>query len=66
VSDSVTEERIAVALTAGSVSVGELAEVKVTLPTTATGLVVPNASVRQERDQRGDGVDGRESGGVGL
>lgn len=56
VSDSVTEERIAqVAFdrVPGSVSVGELAEVKVTLPTSATGLVVPNASVRQQRDQRG-------------
>ncbi|CAN5127362.1 efflux RND transporter periplasmic adaptor subunit [soil metagenome] len=55
-SDSVTEERVAQvsfdALPAG-VSLGELAEVTVSLPATATGLVVPNASVNRQGDQVG-------------
>jgi HlyD family secretion protein len=56
VSDSVTEERVAQvsfdALPAG-VSVGELAEVTVSLPATAPGLVVSNASVKRQGDQTG-------------
>ncbi len=56
VSDSVTEERVAQisfdTLPVG-VSMGELAEVTVSLPTTATGLVVPNASVKRQGDQVG-------------
>jgi HlyD family secretion protein len=56
VSDSVTEERLAqVAFerAPGGVSVGELAEVTVTLPATAAAVVVPNASLRQQADQTG-------------
>lgn len=56
VSDSVTEERLAqVAFerAPGGVSVGELAEVTVTLPVTAAAVVVPNASLRQQADQTG-------------
>lgn len=55
-SDSVTEERVAQVifdrLPAG-VSIGELAEVTVSLPATAPGLVVSNASLRQLGDQIG-------------
>jgi len=56
VSDSVTEERLAqVAFerAPGGVSIGELAEVTVTLPATAAAVVVPNASLRQQADQIG-------------
>ncbi len=56
VSDSVTEERLAqVAFERApdGVSVGELAEVTVTLPATAAAVVVPNASLRQQGDQTG-------------
>lgn len=56
VNDSVTEERIAQvsfdALPAG-VSLGELAEVTVNLPTTPPGLVVSNASLKRQGDQAG-------------
>ena len=56
VSDSVTEERVAQisfnTLPVG-VSLGELAEVTVSLPTTAQGLVVSNASVKRQGDQVG-------------
>ena len=56
VSDSVTEERVAQVifdrLPAG-VSIGELAEVTVSLPATAPGLVVSNASLRPLGDQIG-------------
>jgi HlyD family secretion protein len=56
VSDSVTEERLAqVAFerAPSGVSIGELAEVTVTLPATAAAVVVPNASLRQQADQIG-------------
>lgn len=56
VSDSVTEERLAqVAFerAPAGVAVGELAEVTVTLPATASAVVVPNASIRQQGDQVG-------------
>lgn len=56
VSDSVTEERVAQvsfdALPVG-ISLGELAEVTVSLPTTATGLVVSNASLKRQGDRAG-------------
>ncbi len=56
VSDSVTEERVAHisfdTLPAG-LSLGELAEVTVNLPSTAPGLVVPNASVKRQGDKTG-------------
>ncbi len=56
VSDSVTEERVAQisfdTLPEGG-SLGELAEVTVSLPTTAQGLVVPNASVKRLGDTVG-------------
>ena len=56
VSDSVTEERVAQIvfdrLPAG-VAIGELAEVTVSLPASAPGLVVSNASLRQLGDQTG-------------
>ena len=55
-SDSVTEERVAQVvfdrLPAGLV-IGELAEVTVSLPASAPGLVVLNASLRQDGDQAG-------------
>jgi HlyD family secretion protein len=55
-SDSVTEERVAQVvfdrLPAG-VTIGELAEVTVSLPATAPGLVVSNASLRQQGDHTG-------------
>ena len=56
VSDSVTEERLAqVAFERPpvGVSVGELAEVTVTLPARAASVVVPNASIRQQGDRTG-------------
>jgi len=56
VSDSVTEERVAQVsfdtLPVG-LSVGELAEVTVNLPTTAPGLVVSNASVKRQGEKTG-------------
>lgn len=56
VSDSVTEERIAqVAFDSPppGVSVGELAEVTLTLPDTASALLLPNASIRRQAEQTG-------------
>ncbi|MDP1648952.1 MAG: efflux RND transporter periplasmic adaptor subunit [Rubrivivax sp.] len=56
VSDSVTEERVAqVAFDRlpAAVSIGELAEVTVSLPATAHALVVPNASLQRQRGQSG-------------
>ncbi len=56
VSDSVTEERLAQVgfdrLPAG-LPIGELAEVTVSLPATATAPVVPNASIRSQGGQAG-------------
>lgn len=56
VSDSVTEERIAQiafdTLPAG-ISVGELAEVTLKLPTTQAHFLVPNASLKRLNDQLG-------------
>lgn len=56
VSDSVTEERIALvtfeAMPAG-VSVGELAEVTLQLPATAKTVVLPNASIQRRGDVAG-------------
>ena len=56
VSDSVTEERVAQisfdTLPAG-LSLGELAEVTVNLPSAAPSLVVPNASVKRQGDKTG-------------
>lgn len=56
VSDSVTEERIAqVAFdrVPEVVSIGELAEVTLTLPRSASALLLPNASVKRRGDQIG-------------
>jgi len=63
VSDSVTEERIAMvafepaaaqpATRGASLSVGELAEVTVTLPTTARAPLLPNAAVKHLGKQTG-------------
>lgn len=56
VSDSVTEERVAqVALdrVPAGLSVGELAEVTLTLPTTAPAIVLPNAAVRRWQGRTG-------------
>jgi HlyD family secretion protein len=60
VSDSVTEERVAMVAfdrPAGGglagVSIGELAEVTVALPATAPALLVPNASVKRQGEQEG-------------
>ena len=54
--DSVTEERIAqvafVQMPAG-VSVGEMAEVTLQLPATATALLLPNASIQRLQGQTG-------------
>ncbi len=56
VSDSVTEERIALvsfdALPIG-LSMGELAEVTLTLPSTAAAVLLPNASLKRQGDQIG-------------
>jgi HlyD family secretion protein len=56
VSDSVTEERVALVafdpLPAG-VSVGELAEVTLALPATAPALLLPNASLQRHGEQTG-------------
>lgn len=54
--DSVTEERIAqVAFTQPplGVSVGEMAEVTVQLPNTASALLLPNASIQRQQGQTG-------------
>ena len=51
VSDSVTEERIALVAfdtLPANVSVGEMAEVTLTLPPGQSGLLVPNASIRHQ------------------
>lgn len=56
VSDSVTEERVAQVVfdrLPASMAIGELAEVTVSLPASAPGLVVSNASLRQLGDQTG-------------
>ena len=56
VSDSVTEERVAQVVfdrLPPGVAIGELAEVTVSLPASAPGLVVSNASLRQLGDQTG-------------
>lgn len=56
VSDSVTEERVAQVVfdrLPPGVAIGELAEVTVSLPASAPGLVVSNASLRQWGDQTG-------------
>lgn len=54
--DAVTEERLAMvafeALPAG-VSVGEMAEVTLSLPDTAEGLLLPNAAVQQHEGRTG-------------
>lgn len=56
VSDSVTEERVAQvtfdSLPAG-LSVGELAEVTLSLPATPSTLVLPNASIKRQGDTTG-------------
>lgn len=54
--DSVTEERIAqvaFAQTPTGVSVGEMAEVTLQLPATATALLLPNASIQRLQNQTG-------------
>jgi HlyD family secretion protein len=65
VSDSVTEERVAQVsfdrLPAG-LSVGELAEVTLTLPATASAVVLPNAAIK--RVQGRIGVWALEDGGL--
>jgi HlyD family secretion protein len=51
VSDSVTEERIALVAfdtLPGAVSVGEMAEVTLSLPAGQPGLLLPNASIRRQ------------------
>lgn len=56
VSDSVTEERVAqisLAEVPKGISVGELAEVTVTLPAASPSLVVPNASVTRQGGRTG-------------
>ena len=65
VSDSVTEERVAqVSLDQppASLSVGELAEVTVTLPSTGTTVLLPNAAIK--RVQARTGVWTIEKGGL--
>ena len=65
VSDSVTEERVAqVSLDQppASLSVGELAEVTVTLPSTGTTVLLPNAAIK--RVQARTGVWTIETGGL--
>lgn len=56
VSDSVTEERVAQVVfehAPASLSVGELAEVTLSLPATAGGVVLPNAAVKHLQGQPG-------------
>lgn len=56
VSDSVTEERLALVgfeqLPPG-LSVGEMAEVSLTLPAVATSVLLPNAAIKRLQDQSG-------------
>lgn len=55
-SDSVTEERVAqVAFDSipADVSLGELAEVTLALPATQSGLILPNASIKQQGGKAG-------------
>jgi HlyD family secretion protein len=54
--DSVTEERIAQVAFAqmpAGVSVGEMAEVTLQLPSTASALLLPNASIQRQQGQTG-------------
>jgi HlyD family secretion protein len=54
--DSVTEERIAqvaFALPPVAVSVGEMAEVTLQLPSTVSALLLPNASIQRQQGQTG-------------
>jgi len=54
--DSVTEERIAqvaFAVQPAGVSVGEMAEVTLQLPNTASTLLLPNASIQRQKGQTG-------------
>jgi len=56
VSDSVTEERVAQVSfdqLPGSLSVGELAEVTLSLPATASAVVLPNAAIKRLQGQTG-------------
>lgn len=56
VSDSVTEERVAQVSfdqLPGGLSVGELAEVTLSLPTTASAVVLPNAAIKRLQGQTG-------------
>jgi HlyD family secretion protein len=56
IGDSVTEERlaqVAFGRAPEGVTIGELAEVTVALPSAPAAVVVPNASVRQRADQTG-------------
>lgn len=55
-SDSVTEERIAMIMLdpmPNGLSIGELAEVTLTLPATQAALLVPNASIKREGERTG-------------
>ena len=69
VSDSVTEERIAQVafdpLPAG-VSVGELAEVTLTLAATAPALLLPNASIKRRAELASDQPGGGGGHGTGV
>jgi HlyD family secretion protein len=56
VSDSVTEERVALVAfdqTPAALSVGELAEVTLALPATAAAVTLPNAAIRQLQGRAG-------------
>lgn len=56
VSDSVTEERVALVVfdaLPASVSVGELAEVSLQLPATSPAVVLPNAAIQRRGEQSG-------------
>lgn len=56
VSDSVTEERVALVSfdqPPANLSIGELAEVTLALPATATSVLLPNASIRRLQGQTG-------------
>lgn len=65
VSDSVTEERVALvrfdALPAG-LSVGEMAEVTLALPATAPAVLLPNASLQRQQGQVGVWLLGGDTG----
>ncbi len=55
-SDSVTEERVAMVafdVPPAGVSAGELAEVTLALPATASAVLLPNASLQRQGDQVG-------------